>query len=283
MGANKKRKTSSPRNYFAIILPFIALMIVPFGCAHRPEVKAPPLPKFTEAELGRIAVVSACFEPKFSAHKPMTSEKAAGVGALEGFRASIQGGGTSGNALGIPLGIALSPVFAVAGAIYGATAGETEKTIKETEEILNHCFNALRAQEVMQERVLSLARDRTRNTFVEPDQRGPNVPDEETRYDSLNGKGIDTVLEISVRDFYLILWGNKGGINPPLSLFMTASIRLIRVQDDAVLFSRKFMYVSKEKHKFTKWAKNDGQLFKEELDRCFKSLGERIVAELFII
>jgi hypothetical protein len=40
MGANKKGKAFSLRNYLAIVLPFIALMMVPFGCAHRPQVKA---------------------------------------------------------------------------------------------------------------------------------------------------------------------------------------------------------------------------------------------------
>ena len=32
---------------------------------------------------------------------------------------------------------------------------------------------------------------------------------------------------------------------------------------------------SKERQKLTKWAYNDGQPFKEELDRCFESLAEK--------
>jgi hypothetical protein len=281
MGANRKEKTFVLRNYLGIILPFIALMIVPFGCAHRPQVKAPLFPKFTEAELGTVAVVSACFEPEFKCpHKPMTKGKAAGVGAFEGFFASIGGGVMSENPIGVALGIVLSPVFAAGGAIYGAIEGETTKTIRKTEETLNHRLAAFRAQEVMQERVLSLARERSRCTFVVPDQCGPNVLDKETSYDSLNGKGIDTVLEISVRK--LGLWRERVAIDPPLSLFMTVSIILIRVKDDTVLSSRTFRYESKEKQKFTKWAKNDAQTFKEELDRCFKTLAERIVVELFI-
>jgi hypothetical protein len=281
MGANKKGKTFSLRNYLAIILPFIALMIVPFGCVHRPQVKTPLFPKFTEAELGTVAVVSAFFDPEFKCpHKPMTKGKAAGVGALEGFFASIQGGAMGGNPLVGALGIALSPVFAAGGAIYGAIEGETTKTIRKTEETLNHCVAAFRAQEVMQERVLSLVRERSRCTFVVPDQCGPNVLDEETSYDSLVQKGVDTVLEISVRKFGL--WREKDAIDPPLSLFMTVSIRLIRVKDNAALSSQTFRYESEEKQKFTKWAKNDAQPFKEELDRCFKSLAQRIVVELFI-
>lgn len=281
MGANKKGKTSSLRNYLPIILPFIALMMVPFGCAHRPQVKAPLIPKFAEAELGTIAVVSARFEPEFKCpDKPMTKGKAAAAGALGGFVGSILGGAMTGNPVGVAAGIALSPVFAAGMAIYGAIEGETTKTIRKTEETLNHYLAGFRAQEVMQERVLSLARERSRCTFVVPDQRGPNVLDEGTSYDSLNGKGIDTVLEISVRQFGL--WREKNAIDPPLSFFVTVSVRLIRVKGDAVLSSRTFRYESKEKQKFTQWAKNDAQPFREEFDRCFESLGERIFAELFI-
>jgi hypothetical protein len=281
MRTNKKGKTSSRSHYLAIVLLSVALLIVPFGCAHRPQVKTPPLPKFTEAELGRITVVSACFEPEFECpHRPMTKGKAAGVGALGGFLGSILGGGMSGNPLGIALGIAISPVVAAGGAIYGAIEGETEKAVKETEEIFNHCLNGLRAQEAMQEKVLSLAREMARCTFVEPERCGPNILDEEIGYGSLKEKGIDTVFEISVLKFGL--WGEKSAIDPPLSLVMTVRTRLIRVNEDTVLSNHTFRYKSTEKRKFTEWAKNGAQPLREELDRCFGSLAEGIIADLFI-
>jgi hypothetical protein len=279
MGTNRKRKTPSLRNYVSIILPLAALMIVPFGCVHRPQVKAPLSPKFTEAELGRVAVVSASFEPDFGCpYKPMTKAKAAGLGALIGF--SIGGAALSGNPLGVALVVGLSPVIAAGGAIYGAIEGKTTKTVRKTMDILNYSLATSRAQEVIHERVLSLARERSRCTFVVTDHSRPNVLDEETSYDSLNGKGVDTVLEISVR--YVGLWREKHAIDPPLSLFMTVSIRLIRVKDGEVLSSRTFFHESEKKRKLTKWAKNGAQPFKEELDRCFKSLAETIVVELLV-
>ncbi len=281
MEANKNGTTSNLRDYLAIVLLSVALLIVPFGCAHRPEVKAPPIPQFTEAEFGTIAVVSACFEPEFKfLHKPMTKGKAAGMGALAGFLGSILGGAMSGNPYSAAAGVALSPVFAAGGAIYGAIEGETTKTIRKTEETLNHCLTDLRPQEVMKERVLALARARSRYTFVVPDQCGPNVLDEETTYSTLKEKGLDTVFEISLREFGL--WRKKDAMDPPLSLFVAVSIRLIRVKDDTVLSTDRLTYKSDEQRKFTKWAKNNGQPFREELDRCFGDLAERIVTELFI-
>jgi hypothetical protein len=299
MWTNKKGRTSSLRHYFTIVLLSVALLIVPFGCAHRPEVKAPPLPKFTEAELGTVAVVSACFEPEFiRPYKPLTKGKAVGVGAWKGFSGSIISGAES-DQLGRGLfgGIVLSPFAAAGGAIYGAVEGKTKETTREAEEALNHSLTTFRPQELMQERVLSLAQKNTRCTFVKPEQCGPNFLDEETTYDSLNGEGIDTVLEISVWRFGL--WKEKGAINPPLSLCATVKTRLIRVKDGAVLSTRRFGYDSSEqqsvewlsthnfrydtgKRKFTEWAKNNAQPFREELDRCFGGLAERILAELFI-
>jgi hypothetical protein len=302
MGTNKKGRTSSLRHYFTIVLLSVALLIVPFGCAHRPEVKAPPLPKFTEAELGTVAVVSACFEPEFiRPYKPLTKGNAVGVGAVGSLKGlwgfilpASQGPYGAG---GVLWGIALSPVFAAGGAIYGAAEGKTKETTREAEEALNHSLTTFRPQELMQERVLSLAQKNTRCTFVKPEQCGPNFLDEETTYDSLNGEGIDTVLEISVWRFGL--WKEKGAINPPLSLCATVKTRLIRVKDGAVLSTRRFGYDSSEqqsvewlsthnfrydtgKRKFTEWAKNNAQPFREELDRCFGGLAERILAELFI-
>lgn len=63
---------------------------------------------------------------------------------------------------------------------------------------------------------------------------------------------------------------------------MTVSVRLVRVEDDEVLTARTFRYESSKTRRFVKWGEKGGLLFKEELDRCFRDLAEKIVAGLFV-
>ncbi len=280
MGANEKGKTFSLRNYLAIVLASVALLIESFGCAHRPQVKAVTsgneswritTRKFTEAELGRIVVVSACskLEPEYF-EKPLTKEKAVGMGAWKAFSGSLDAAPRGGDPYAGAIWIPFSFIVTASGAVYGAIEGKPKETIRKAEETLNHYLTDL--QQMMQERIIFSAQKKTQCTFVVPDQCVP--------YDLSNIKDIDTILEISVWRFGL--WGEKDLINPPLSLFMIVRIRLIRIKDNTELFSDTFRYESRKKQKFTKWAKKDAQLFREELDRCLGSLAERIVAELFI-
>jgi len=280
MLSDKKVKALGLRHNSRIIILSAVVIMLAFGCAHTPQVKAPPPPKFTETEVGRVAVTSACFDPEFKCpHKPPTKLQGAVGGALVGFIGSIFSGFFV-FPYAIPVGIVLSPVAAMGGAIYGAIEGETQKTIKEKEEILSNYLSGLRVQEMMLEKFFSLTRKMHRFTFVQMEQCGPKVLDEEIRYESLKEKDVDTVFEISIREFGL--WREKEAINPPLSLFITVSVRLIRVKDSEVLSVRTFRYESKEKRKFTKWVENGAQPFREELDRCFGILAEMIVADLFI-
>jgi len=137
-------------------------------------------------------------------------------------------------------------------------------------------------QETMRDRFLSIARERTQFPFVLIEEQGPKALDEEVTYGAFPDKEIDTLLEISLRKCNL--QGMKGHINPPLRLFVAAGIRLIRVKDGKVFHSRNFIYeYESDLHKFSEWAANNAQPFKEELDRAFSYLAMQIVRELINI
>ena len=115
-------------------------------------------------------------------------------------------------------------------------------------------------------------------------EQGPAALNEEVSYRLLAREGIDTILEISVLALGL---AGEWGVNSPLAVFMTVRTRLIQVVDDTALYDSTSKYRSTtdkfiETHKFTEWAANNAQPFREELVRAYQSLARKIVEELFL-
>lgn len=63
---------------------------------------------------------------------------------------------------------------------------------------------------------------------------------------------------------------------------MTVRTRLIRTIDGTQVNSRKFEYKSANQN-FINWGDIDAQKLREEFDRWYKSLAERIVEEVFLL
>lgn len=272
-----------------VILLLISLLV--FSCATVPKKEQATIyPQNDEfrKNLGTIGIVSARFEPRVEFLKPMTKGTAAGVGAGSGALVALGGGcyagALSANPFGVvagaALGVGLMPVGAAIGGIVGAVKGESSKKIKATEDALNNYIATLKLQEMMQERFLLAARDRTQYPFIVVKGQGPKTLDDEVRYDSSLSKAIDTILEISTRKHGL--WPTTGVFNPSFSFFMTASIRVIRITDNEVLYTRTFRYESGHR-KFADWGVNDAQPYIEEVDRSCSNLAMEIVEELFPI
>lgn len=145
---------------------------------------------------------------------------------------------------------------------------------RKVEAALNVAPVELNIQERLAEHLLSIVQERTHHRFLLLKGIGPVLLDQEVNYGSLGIENINAVLEISVRR--LGLWSEKG-INPPLHFFMTVTARVIRVADNTELYNHTFRYESKEKRKFTKWASNNAQSFKEEIDRGCQNLAKDIL------
>ena len=257
----------------------ITLLIVQWGCAHAPPRPVPqPLSEEVRATLGTIGVVSAAVTPETQFKGPTGGKlHGTGKGAAVGFLAG------AGRAAMVtppePLSAALWLVFVVpavaavgtvAGGVYGAFAAESGGKVKEAEAALNKALGELKVQETMRDRVLQEAVDKTPHTFVLIHDQAP--------YSSLADKGIDTVLEISVLRFGLA----GSGVNPPLALVISVRASLIRISDGTELYGRPWIYHSR-KRKLTDWAADDAQPFREEVDRVYQGLAERIVEELFLL
>jgi hypothetical protein len=270
-----------------VILPIILILL--FSCATTPKKQAPPPSEEFRANLGTIGVVSACFQPEVGFHKPMTKGAAATRGAGEGALFVLNAGRYC-NGIGCAGVIALLPVGAVVGGIVGAVKGISSPKIKESQDGLNGYLATVNFQETMRERFLSVAREETQFPFVLLELQGPNALDEEVTYGSLSDKGIDTVLEISVRKCdlraakYLPEGGTEKRIDPDLRLLMAVGTRLIRIKDGKVLWCRIFTSEYESNlFKFSEWGANSAQPFRDELDRGFSYLATEIVKALSII
>lgn len=75
--------------------------------------------------------------------------------------------------------------------------------------------------------------------------------------------------------------GGKGS-DPEITFFMNVQARLIDVVDGIEIYSGIFEYKSRNL-KASTWANNDAQLLREEIERSYKNLAERIMEELFLI
>ena len=235
--------------YSIVILLSLGLLIGQVGCVHHPPIADSPTPEKVklDLDLGSVGAASATFQTDSTFRKPDSKGKSAAVGA-----GALAGGGLV--AVSQPwtiIFLAYPPVLAgvgvavgagaaiggVVGGIAGSTKGEPSGKIREAATALNGAVADLNAQELMETHLLAVSREKANRDLIVFEKQGPAVLDQEVSYASVTGKGIDSLLEISVRKYGL--WGEKG-INPPLSFFMTVSTRLIRIKDDVMLYTRTF-------------------------------------------
>jgi len=103
-------------------------------------------------------------------------------------------------------------------------------------------------------------------------------PPKKINYEHFKEKGIDTVMELTVLS---IGFEGKGGEDPDLLLLVDVKTRVVGVSDAAILYENKLEYRS-PKRKFTKWIKNEGRPFIEELGTAYSSISGKVLEELFL-
>lgn len=263
----------------------IALLVIHLAYAERiqalPQLPQPPSNEL-RAHLGTIGVVSVQFAPEV---KMLTPAKGWASGAAKGAvqtEGKLMNATSAGRELGAICCVVLTPFALCGGALSGAAKAPSAAEVKETQEKLNKDVPTnIEIQEKMRAELLQVAREETHYAFVVLEDRGPVAPNEKLNYRSLEGHGIDTVLEIGVLNFGLK--GDWTEINPPLTFFMTLRTRLITIAGGEVVYAATLKYQSLTNHKFDVWAANDGQLLKDEFSPCYSTLAEKIVEEVFLL
>lgn len=233
------------------------------------KMKQSPPSGQQKIDLGRIGVVVAGFRPNAYFGRPRTKGDVASEYAEAGALSMLSVGG---------LWFAPGAVVAgVAGAVFGAIRGESEGAIKETENTLNGYLTSLDFQGTLRDRLLVVSAEQTRHSLVPLDLKGPIKRGEEVAYDVSSYPDIDTFLEIGVERCNLT--GNFGDVNPDLFLSVGGQIRFVAAKDGKVLATSQIECSGNATHKFTNWAKNNAQPFKDELDGIFPCLAKQIIEE----
>jgi hypothetical protein len=269
----------------------MALLIVQMGCAIPPPNNRLPAPlsEHVRSRLGTIGIVSARFIPQSDFHTFAKGElRGAAKGVLGGSAlGAYLGAGTALGGTGDSLvGLLLLPFLVIGGAALGglvlgtagAMAAVPKEKVREIEATINSALADLKIQETMRDRILKVASEQNQKLAIIEEQ-GPIAPDEGINYWSLANRGIDTVLEVSVLS---VGFEGVGGPTVALAFSMTVRTKLIGVADGTVLYEHKLTYRSAERE-FTDWVVNNAQRFRDEFDRSYQAVAEKIVEDLFLV
>ncbi len=253
------------------LLLSVAVLLEAWGCASVP----PPHPsEEVRASLGRIGIISGSSLPPGEWNTPAKGG-AAGAGRGAALGATFFLRGCSGDSCAAAL--LLAPLGAVVGSIYGAAAAEPAAGVEEAETAIRSAFADCQIPDTLSDRVLQVAREETRHTFV-PRDKVAGLAVEGVSPERAAG-AMDTALEISIQGY-----GTKAAwsINPPVHLFLTAQVRLLRGTDGRVLHSRTFTWMSPGRP-ISAWGSVEGKPLRQELERGVQYLAERIVEVVFLL
>ena len=238
----------------------ILALVAQVGCASLPVLTPPP----GEAVL-KVAVTSGRFTPRFDV--VMGPAKGASGGALKGAVMGLAG-------------FALAPVTVPLGLVIGATKAEPSAKIEEREAAAREIVAGQRIQEDLRDRVVAIGRAETPHTFIALADRGPSTIGELPDYRSLSQEGIQTVLEVVAERVKL---HGSMVLDPPLRMVITVNWRLVRTVDNIEIYAASLPYINFYSRGWTlaRWV-NDPEVFRDELDRAYTDITERIVKGVFL-
>jgi len=268
---------------FRAIVPFLVLSLILPGCATFPSGPTPEV----RATLGTIGVSRALYSPNTEFAVPAKGRAEGAVkGAAAAFAGVIEGGlqgghGVSDDAAGyyILLLFALATVATPVGAVVGAVKAMPGKEAASSEALTKEILERMRTQEVLRGEVLDVAIGKTGRRILPVDGIGPMAADNIATYESLSGKGIDTVLEVALQR--IALESDTWGSDPPLTFTMSARCRLVHVLDGKVIDDHEYRTGS-EPRKFGVWIDDNGDLLGREYEEGYRRLAQAIVHRLFL-
>ncbi len=246
-----------------LVVLVLAVCAGPWGCAIK-QPRAPQSPtEDVRAQLNTVGLPVAESAPETHVDAPTGGK---GMGALKGAGIGLAAGATPGLAiagsvgrgcgaareigavvcgavivLGLGVAAAGGTIGALGGTLYGAVTAESASKIDAAEAELKSAVIRADVQTTLRDHVLLFVRDRSSLNVVAMNRgaAGERIDDQ-----ALASSGIDTVLEVSVARIGL---AGQSGINPPVSLFMSARARLVRTAQEPVYRTLMRLYVQQDR------------------------------------
>lgn len=179
-----------------------------------------------------------------------------------------------------PVLVFLPIICGVAGSVGGVAGRSQALSIEEVQSAEANASTALAGkniQETLYEQVVAAVQAKGVSLVsVSPEsaQHAAQLDD----YRSLAAAGIETVLEVVLNDISV---ESASDIDPPLTLFMTAHVRLIRAADNTVFHSTSYVYQG-EKLKLKEWSANQAEQLLHGLQVGYATLGSYIYEGIFL-
>jgi len=237
----------------------------------------------TKADFGTIGLVSASFIPEIELPEPAATPESGAV-------AGAAGGTLVG--LGVMIAALSSCLFAppacggylLGGAAVGGGVGAAVGSADETKagaarEALGPVIEKQLVQDALRARVMAYATQHGVGPLIVIDDPRPSTPEGNPDYRQLSGRGIDTVLEVRLRELKLEKVSVFSDEYRPRAV---AQARVIRVRDHAVLKDRAYALVGEEAV-IDNWGGDNGRRFQAWVKYAYATLAEYILDEMILV
>ena len=266
--------TSFFRKFSGIVLGLA--LITQSACSSLKSTEtSSPVQENLQENIGDIGVVSARFLPRVKLQMPAKGPfSGAARGAASSAFDSIRAAANVSNPVAMVVGVLF---YTIVGGVNGVITAESYRSVTEKEQILKKALSEMKIQETLRNAFMEKTSQISGYRFTLLENQGPLTEDEQPDYHRLKASGIDTVNEISVREFGL---DGYYQVDPELKLYVQAEVRLISTADNKLIYRRKFLCESNE-YKIPYWTSDKALRFQKELDRCYDNLASDMTSELY--
>lgn len=236
-----------------------------------PEV---PATQF-QSSLGRVAVAVRVDLPELRfVHIARDKKLAFGYAFL-----SCGGGGCRGGDVGacILLDVVLCGLVA-------SSAERRAESAQSSEAAVAPVLGANMMQDALRDAIMAAAQSDGVKLKIAPPMAAVDE-ESEPDYQALSERGVDTVLEVTLRQVFLEPGADYRGrvnLDPVLPLDMRARVRLLKTSDNSQVFADDYSYHGK-RYQYSEWAASSGDKLMEGLKKGFVSLGRDISDRIFLL